>query len=243
MINSLCIVGRKALLNEQKMNLIANNLANLETLGYKEDKWQFHIQGPQEEIQGRGFAAHPFKKATWINLSPGPYRQTGNVLDLAIHGDGFFCVESPEGTLYTRKGNFALDRQNRLVTQDGLPVLGEGGDIVITGTDVKVDVDGNVYSDGDLVGRLRIAYFEDKAVLEKTQGAMFRLRDPQDRDKEKRPENLEIWQGYVEGSNVEVIPMLTEMISSLRAHESYKNAMEAIREAERQSANQVGLMR
>jgi len=244
MLNSIAHIGRRSILNQLKLDILSNNISNMGTYGYKKDSITFRIPTEDEEKNERSlYTLFPFGCRTYVDFSSGTYKYTGNHLDLAIQGTGFFVVESPEGNLYTKRGDFALDQQGRIITKDGKLVVGEGGPITVTGSEIQVDSEGNVYSDGELIGKFKIVTFENLNDLEKTVGSYFKLKDPELQMQEKIPEGIEVWQGYVEMSNVDVVSSMVEMITLLRAHESYKNAIDAMREADRKDAQEVGLIR
>lgn len=244
MLTGICQIARKGLLSQLKLDMVSNDLANVGTFGYKRNGVVFSLSLPKEaEGEVPDYGLPPYGLKTFIDFTQGPYRQTGNPLDLAIKGNGFFVVSSREGNLYTRRGDFQLDAQGRIVTQDGRPLLGEGGPITVTGEEIHVDEEGNVYSGQEPLGKLRIVRFDDPNILEKVEGSYFRPRDPTLADIEKPAEGVEIWSGYLELSNVNVVYSMVEMLSILRGFEAYKNVMQALREADLKSAEEVGLIR
>jgi len=244
MLNSIAHIGRRSILNQLKLDILSNNISNMGTYGYKRDGITFRIPTEDDQKNEKSlYSLFPFGGKTYVDFTPGTYKFTGNPLDLTIKGDGFFVVESSQGNLYTRRGDFAVDQQGRIVTKDGKLVVGEGGPITVAGADIQVDSEGNVYSDNELVGKLKIVTFGDLTNLEKVEGSYLKLTDPQLQGQEKTPEGTEVWQGYVEMSNVDVVSFMVEMITLLRAHESYKNAIDAMREADRKDAQEVGLVR
>ncbi|MDW8002865.1 MAG: flagellar basal-body rod protein FlgF [Deltaproteobacteria bacterium] len=211
------VIGKRYL--EIKMDTIANNLSNANTAGYKNIRLYLNpIPGGGQE---RGRATLPELGAidSYVDFSVGPMVETGNPLDLAIDGEGFFVVMSREGRAYTRAGQFTLNAQRMLVTPDGLPVLGEQGEIFIQGSDVKIERDGSIFVDGNPVGKLRLADFQDKRSLKPIGKGLYVNTDP--RNVESLPKRAEVRQGYIETSNVNVIRELTEMIIVLRAFEMY----------------------
>ena len=174
----------------------------------------------------------------FIDFSQGPIKKTDNPFDLAQEGDGFFCVQTPEGIRYTRNGHFTLDSQGILATQDGYPVLGNGGEISIDGQHFSVDIQGNVSVDGAQVDKLRIVEFEDPLVLEKVGDTLFTARDPNSIQEE--PDGVQVRQGFLELSNVDPVRMMTEMIEVLRGYESYQKAIRALDDVSAKSINEVG---
>jgi flagellar basal-body rod protein FlgG len=239
--------------------VLSNNLANIETIGFKEDMAVFsnYISGDQNRITSTDpdsltmdepetlFPYLPVNtqvefEGTKINFSQGRVRKTDNQLDLAIVGSGFFCVETLEGIQqYTRKGNFKLDEEEKLVTQDGFSVLGKnGGAIEISGQDIIIDEQGNIWVDGVNVNALKIVDFNQPDSLVKTGGTFFIPSDPSVTGIEA--EESKISQGFIELSNVNPIKVMTEMIEVHRAFEAYQKIIRTLDEVTSTSINEVG---
>ena len=236
-----------ALIYQTKMDVLANNLANVNTLGFKQDhtaylppydepdeSLNFQV-GPEEPL-----VPDPESLISYTNFAPGQLKATGNPLDMALDGDGFFCVQTPEGTQYSRKGNFSLNSEGVLVNQEGLAVLGEGGPIQIQGQDIRVDGRGNIQVDGQLVDILRVVRFPDTLALKKVADTCFVTNDPAVVG--VAADNTQVKQGYVEASNVDTIRMMTEMIDVLRGFESYQRVIQSINEVILTSINEVGTL-
>lgn len=204
--------------------MISNNIANTLTPGYKVSK-PFFNNMLMEKIQMKGIdAEHPYIPDigfidSYIDFSDASLVETGNKFDLGIMGDGFFVISTQEGEMYTRNGQFSINSDQKLVTLDGNPVMGEGGEITINGLDVRVENDGAVYSDDALVDIIKIVSFKDKMDLRNYGKALF--INTGDRDNEIVPEDFSVKQGFYEASNVNVMKEMVELISSLRAYESY----------------------
>ena len=168
-----------------RMDVISNNLANINTPGYKKDRLSFEgvlagTDNPPAVPQGA--TADPIlqKENIYIDFSSGPTSQSGNPLDLALNGDGFFAVTTPEGTAYTRQGNFRTSVDGTLVTVDGYPVQGTGGSpIRIQGSRVEIDDKGGVTVDGSQAGTISVVDFEKPYNLTKIGSALFVAANPQ----------------------------------------------------------------
>jgi flagellar basal-body rod protein FlgG len=234
-----------ALVQQLRLEVLANNVANISTIGYKGDQSVFQIpaetesqtfETPIEGIQSLSPFAPPF--ATVIDFSQGAIRQTGNPLDVAINGSGFFSIQTPEGVQYTRQGNFSLNDQGVLITSDGYPVLGEGGEISLAEGTVAIDLEGGVYVDGDEVGRLQITDFSNSETLRKAGSGRFIGSD--DTTVGERPDNTTLSQGYLETANVNPVRAMTEMIETSRAFEAYQKVIQSADEATSKSINDVG---
>ena len=245
MSGGMYLAAAGALVQQMRLEVLANNVANINTIGYKGEKSIFRVtedtptQDPQSApgvIQSLSPYAPPF--STVIDFSQGAIRQTGNRLDVAINGSGFFSVQTPDGVQYTRQGSFTLDAEGVLVTQDGYPVLGEGGEINLEEGTVEIDGEGGVYVDGDEVGRLQIADFPKSEALKKVGNGRFVASDTVTRG--ERPENTTLSQGYLETSNVNPVQAMTEMIETSRAFEAYQKVIQSADEATSKSINEVG---
>jgi len=204
-------------------DIIANNLANVATTGFKRDVLSLeafkNYLGVSLSEQSNQLSVN-----SAIDFSQGPIHPTDNPLDLAIEGDGFFTVQTDTGIFYTRAGALTLDNEGRLVTQDGYPVLGEGG-IIQIGKFGQIDItdDGRIYLDGKLVDKLQIVWVQDPARnLQKVGGNLFALAPG---GAIEEAENFKIKQGALEGSNVNAVREMINMITALRAYEACQKSV------------------
>lgn len=237
-----------ALVQEMRLNVLANNVSNINTLGFKGDSAFFQVsdlteftKGDSQEGSVSGMSGNAFSSlpvGTFTNFSGGHLKSTGNALDLALDGNGFFCVETPEGVQYTRKGNFSLNQEGLLVTQNGLPVLGEAGTIRIDGRNVHVDTEGNIEVDGNIVDTIKILDFDQPYPLKKVADTSFVPNDPGITG--NKAEGVNVRQGLVELSNVDAIKMMTEMIDVLRGYQSYQKVIQSLNDITLKSINEVG---
>ncbi|MCC7202961.1 MAG: flagellar basal-body rod protein FlgF [Nitrospirae bacterium] len=223
---------------ENLLTIIANNVANINTAGYKADRPVFRVDVP--DSTSTTATASPVKDkyytvidSVFTDFNTGVIRQTGNVLDLAIEGEGFFVVDTPQGARYTRSGNFVLDSSNALTTVDGHMVMGEGGPIVVEEGKISIDAEGRVSVDGSEVARIRIVDFDKPYMLQKDQNNLFSGTG------EKTAEGYKVLQGAIEMSNVNSVKEMASMISVLRGYESYQKVMTTLDEMSAK-ANEVG---
>ena len=160
-------------------------------------------------------------------------------------GSGFFCVQTPDGIHYTRKGDFTLNGEGLLVTRNGWPVLGEKGEISVDSTAntyqhkrFSVDEEGNVTVDGNQVGSLRLMDFPQPYKLNKVGETLFKSADfgPGAIPAEK----VKVSQGFIELSNVDGVKMMTEMIEVLRGYESYQKIIRSVDEVNSRAINEIG---
>ncbi len=244
MSGAMYLAAAGALVQQLRLEMLANDVANVNTLGYKGERSVFRM--PQEDrepilasvdqVQTLSPYAPPFETA--IDFSQGALQQTGNPLDVAIDGDGFFSIETPDGQQYTRQGGFTVNSEGVLTTHDGYPVLGEGGEITITQGTVEIDSQGVIYVDGDEVGQLQIIDFEKRNQLMKVGNGRFVTTDPE--AVQTRPENYTISQGFVETANVNPIRAMTEMIETSRIFDAYQKVIQSADEATGKSIKDVG---
>jgi len=250
MHESIYVAGAGAIAQQLRMEVLANNLSNLNTVGFKEDRtvfrsylsgWLDRAKYPSAQSSLGRERASNIKvglEETATSFSPGQLKHTGNPLDLALEEGGFFCVQKAEGIHYTRKGNFALDERGILVTHEGLPVLGRRGEITIDGKEIVVDLEGNVVVDGARVDTLRIVDFPKPYALEKVgDNFFFPVNAALD---EKPAEGVKVNQGFVELSNVNPVRAMTEMIEALRGFEAYQKLIQSASELTSKAINEVG---
>ena len=245
MSGGMYLAAAGALVQQLRLEVLANNVANISTIGYKGDRSIFQIpeesepqtfETPIEGIQSLSPYAPPF--STVIDFSQGAIRPTGNPLDVAINGSGFFSIQTPDGVQYTRQGNFTLNSAGVLITPDGYPVQGEGGEITLEEGTVEIDLQGGIYVDGDEVGRLRIFDFTNPETLKKAGNSRFVGSDGT--IAAERPEDSTFSQGYLEAANVNPVRAMTEMIETSRAFEAYQKVIQSADEATSKSINDVG---
>ena len=244
-----------ALAYEKKLQIISNNLANANTVGFKMDHGQFEFIDEADlpasltsNTQGSTTSQAEnfwFQFNSYTDFTSGSLKNTGNDFDLALIGDGFFCIQKPEGVHYTRKGDFTLNADGVLVTRNGFPVLGDGGEISVNSVTnpqkikvFEVDVEGNVLVDGQQVGSLRIVKFPEPDKLMKMGDTLFKPAENSQPPQED--EDTRVSQGFVELSNVDVVKMMTEMIAVLRGYETYQKVIRSADEAYTKSINEVG---
>lgn len=181
MSGSIYALASGAVAQKLRLEALSNNLANAGTVGFKMDTVSFRLPESQViELETPPTTDEPSDLFSdlvpieaFTDFSQGPHRGTGNPLDIAIEGDGFFAVATDSGIQYTRNGSFTLSPEGILVTHDGYPVMGDGGEITVDGTDIQIDHTGNMVVDGNLSGKLRIVRFSDPQLLEKPETPFF----------------------------------------------------------------------
>jgi flagellar basal-body rod protein FlgF len=212
---------------KREMQMIANNIANANTTGYRAQGLLF-----SEFIQRAGTDEGVSMAAGRVRLTsflPGTMAQTGGQFDLAIEGDGFFMVETPNGQRLTRAGAFSPSLDGTLVTPDGYPVLDAGGAPVFVPPGVNtfaVAEDGTISADGDPIGQLGLVVPNDPQSMEREGSTLFNPVNGFEPVEAPR-----IRQGFIEGSNVNPIQQIARMIEVQRAYEMGQNFLQ--REDER----------
>ena len=251
MSGSIYLAASGAVLQQLKLEILANNVANVNTSGYKEDLPVFRLYNdtPTDQNTDNNNQTNPLKQeispytppfAVRTNFSAGSIRSTGNPLDLALNGDGFFTVQTAEGVRYTRQGNFCLNENGVLVTQNGDPVMGQGAEIIIDGREITVGSDGTIEVDGNIVDQLRLVHFDDLKQLKKVGHTMFEPADGLKSDIELNADDTTVNQGFIELSNVNAIRAMTDMIEALRVSEAYQKVIHSADDATSKVINDVG---
>ena len=214
--------------------VIARNLANINTVGYKKNVavFQSFLSGTNAEGQNntaKGTGSSLGTLAT--DFSAGMLQYTGNDLDISIKGEGFFTVKANDGSvLYTRKGDFMLSRDMKIVTPEGWSLLSAGGEIQLPQKAKSVTIKGNgsIVADGKEIGNVRIVNVSKLSTLESVGGCAYKLSDnaqpPEDTT------DFEIANHYVEKSNVNAVDEMVNMIANMRGFQFGKKVTDSIDE-------------
>ncbi|EBA17084.1 flagellar basal-body rod protein FlgF [Roseobacter sp. SK209-2-6] len=206
----------------REMRVVANNIANSATTGYRSEGLIF-----SEYVQSSpGQQSLSMSRANIYNtsLEQGQLTKTGGTFDFAIEGEGFFMVETPMGERLTRAGAFSPNAEGDLVTMDGYRVMDAGGSPVFvpgSAQSIEVGADGTITADGNSIGQIGLFRPADKNTMVREDGVMFRVEGDID-----PAENVAMLQGYTEGSNVNAIGQVTRMIEIQRAYEMGQSFLE-----------------
>jgi len=217
MENSLiAALARQSVLTRQ-MAVISNNLANLNTAGFKTESLIFK---EQVEPAGKNQVISLVHDVSYFrDVSEGPLTNTNNPLDLAIRGDAFFAVKTPEGVRYTRHGVFQLDNLGQIVTTDGNPLLGAGGAPIAippNTSNIIVAADGTISADAAQLGRVEVFRFDNPAALAKVGNSLLDAKG----QAAQPARDSDIAQGMIEGSNVNGVVEMTRMIDTVRSYQA-----------------------
>lgn len=243
MENTLLVGLSRQIALRRELDVIANNLANQNTTGFKAENVLFerHLSG---EARSDYFASPADRRINFVldretrtDMSQGPFTMTGSKLDAAIDGDGFFVVETPEGERYTRAGTFSINATGELVTPAGHRLLGDGGPIVVDpeDPDIAIAADGTVSDREQEFGRLRLVRFADAAQLTKRGDNTYSAEgEPLPADARTR-----IVQGAIEKSNVQPVIEIGRMIEVTRAYTSLASLMNRTEELRRSAVERL----
>ena len=214
---------------QRELDVVANNIANINTTGYKADNsvFQEHLMPVARANQFRGTdRALSFvqDRATWIDFAQGSVEQTSNPLDVSISGNAFLIVQTPRGERYTRNGALQINAQGQLVTSEGFQVVGQNGPIVFQPNDhdISIGIDGTIsVREGQNTtdtqrGKLQLASFDQPQRLEKDGTSTYAA--PNGVGAQAVPANVRVNQGTIEKSNVKSVMEMTRMIEITRAY-------------------------
>jgi flagellar basal body rod protein FlgG len=220
----------------ESLDLLANNVANATTGGYKADREFYSLYAAHEADAD---ATMPVIEKPWIDLSQGLLHETGSPLDVALSGRGFFSVNGPAGPLYTRNGNFRLASDGRLVTPEGYAVRGAAGAPLTLAGGRAIDIagDGTVRQDGAIVGKLELADFTSPDGIVKHGNNYFQAADPAFRP--AAPSGTAVEQGKLEASNTGSAETAVRLVSVMRQFEMLQKAVALGAEMNRQAVEQV----
>jgi flagellar basal body rod protein FlgG len=222
----------------ESLDLLANNVANASTGGYKADR-EFYSLYVAPEAQPDPSSTMPVIERPWTDLSQGVLQNTGNALDVALSGKGFFGVQGPAGPLYTRNGSFQMAPDGRLVTSDGYAVRSAAGAPLTLQSTRPIDIsrDGTVTQDGNVVGQLQVVDFTSTGGLGKQGSNYYRVTDPALQPSAAPATTVE--QGKLEASNSGTADSAIRLVSLMRQFEMLQKAATLGADMNRQAIEQV----
>jgi flagellar basal-body rod protein FlgG len=237
MIRGLYVAAEGMAARQKAQDVLAMNLANVNTTGFKADRPVFEtaLQRTLYRVEGTGatpigtLSAGALLTTTYTDLQPGPLMRTGNPLDVAIEGEGYFAVQTPAGIRYTRNGAFSLNAEGILITREGFPVLGTQGVIRLPrNATLEIGEDGSLRIDGKVVDRLQIV---QGTMRKDTNGWLVGNATP--------VATPRLITGMLEGANVNIVREMVEMIEYLRAYETHQRAIQAQDETLGRAINEI----
>ena len=224
----------------QALDLVANNLANSTTGGFKLDQEFYSLFTAADGESEDGTATTlPLVKKQWTDFSQGVLTPTGSPLDLALSGKGFFAVKGPSGPLYTRNGSFQLSTTGRLTTSEGYEVLNTKGQPIQTqsSTPIEVSANGTVTQSGNELGQLQIADFQDRSILQKLGNSYFSVNDP--KATPAATTDTTVQQAKIENSNVAPAESAVRLVGLMRQFEMLQKAITITTDMNKQSLSEV----
>jgi flagellar basal-body rod protein FlgF len=223
----------------ESLEMLANNVANASTGGYKADKEFYSLYVAPEANENETPSTMPLVEKPWVDLSQGTLQVTGAQLDVALSGKGFFTVNGPNGPLYTRDGAFHLAPDGKLVTSDGYAVRGAAGSPFTLSSTSPVDIapDGSVSQNGSAIDQIAVVDFNSPDAISKQGSNYFRAVDPTATPAPASGTQVE--QGRLEASNAGNADSAVRLISVMRQFEMLQKAVGMASEMDRQAVEQV----
>ena len=227
---------------EREMEVVAHNIANMNSSGFKGDRMMF-VQHLVKSQNDQSFVptklAFSRDVAEYKDLAEGPITETGNTFNFAVRNDGYFVAQDQNGgQLYTRNGNFTVDSSGQLVTQTGQPVLSNGGAPIFFSpqdTDITVSKDGTISTKTGTLGKLQVVRFDDQQQMKQEANGFLST------DQAPQPvASPTVIQGALEGSNVQPVLEISRMIDVHRAYESVKNFIDSEDQRQKMMIQQLG---
>ncbi len=210
----------------QALDTIANNLANSGTTGYLAERNVFSSvltasENASSSLLNRAINNYGVLGGTTLDMSQGALQKTGNDLDLALQGSGFFVVQTAKGPVYTRNGAFQVSSKGQLVTAAGDLVVGDKGGITILPGPVSISADGTISSNGAVTGKLRLVDFPAGTALNSAGGTYYTAPP----NSATVATDSAVQQGALESSNVNPVSGMVELISAQRSDEMMQRAL------------------
>lgn len=238
MENALYIGLSKQIVLQTQMDMVANNVANINTPGYRAQDLLFkeYMTDPKGQVPPYSLVG---SYGQFTNVTPGPVHVTGAPLDVALNGPGFFEIATPAGPRYTRAGSFTLNQASTIVTPSG-DVVSAGGGSGITipedATEITIDELGNVSTQNGVVGRLSIVEFSSTDQLIREGNGLYRAPDG---TQPAPAQNTRARQGAIENSNVQGVTEMTRMIEILREYQSIQRMIQSEHDLQRSAIQKL----
>ncbi|MDW7650995.1 MAG: flagellar basal-body rod protein FlgF [Bacillota bacterium] len=251
MIRGLYTAASGMMVEAARQETITNNVANSDTAGFKKDLAMQRAY-PEQAVarigDGGVFPRRPLIGVLGLgslvdsihtSYEQGNLTETGRAMDLAVAGDGFFTVDTPQGVRYTRSGSFSVDADRTLVNDQGDRVLGVDGPLQLPEGELTVDGSGRVFVNEVYQGQLNLRVFAEPAELRKVGNSLFAANE----EAVDAPFTGAVRQGFLETSNVEMVQEMVRMLSALRAYETNQRVVQAQDELLGKAVNEIGALR
>lgn len=240
MENALLIGLSQQLALRRNLEIIANNIANINTAGYKSESVLFeeYLLGTPASSENNQELAFVQDTGVIPDLSEGRFEHTGGSLDIALSGDGYFVLDTPEGPRYTRNGHFGLNTEGQVISNDGHPVLDIDGNPITFGpneTELTIANDGTMTTSEGVKGQINVVQFDRPEDLQKIGNSQYTaVEDP------VPAESVKVVQGSLEQSNVAPIIEMTKMIEVMRTYQSISDVIKRAEELQRNAVRKLG---
>lgn len=223
----------------EALDLVANNLANTTTGGFKLDREFYSLFTAAENEDDEASTKLPLIQKQWTDFSQGVLTPTGNSLDLALSGKGFFAVNGPHGPLYTRNGSFQLSPSGQLTTSEGYAVRDINGQPIQTQSQDPLEItpDGSITQSGQAIGQLQVVDFKDRSVLQKMGNSYFIPGDP--KTLPTAAADAAVQQGKTENSNVAPAESAVRLVGLMRQFEMLQKAITITTDMNKQVLSEV----
>lgn len=240
MENQLYIGLSRQMALRRQLDVVANNIANMNTAGFRGERTLFETAMESGGRKPTDRIAFTIDRSTYTDLRPGSFSETGNPYDVALDGDGFLSVQTPDGVRYTRDGRMRRDADGQLVNANGFPVLDDGRRPITIQSEystVTIAADGLVSANGDVVARLGLTRFDNPQALAQTGDLLF---EP-GADQEPRPApDTRLIQGKVEQSNIQGIAEVSRMMDLSRDYQAVTKMVDDGQDLLRTAINRLG---
>lgn len=229
-----------AIAQQRALDVVANNIANVNTPGYRADSVAFREAVSREQGAAPDGLRYVSVGRMRTDTTSGPLTDTGNPLDIALQGEGMLAVRTPNGVRYTRAGSLVMDAEGHVRTRAGHAVLtwsSEQPELVVPAqtASLAIDAQGNVSADGQPIARLRIEEFADGTLAKEG----LTLFVPQSGARGAEAQQTSVYQGQLEGANVSPIAGMNDLISANRAFEAFQRVIQAFRQIDERAARDV----
>jgi len=234
MSSGIYLATAGAVAQSEALDTTANNIANASTAGFRADRVTFKQALDKAKSADTAVVAHA---GTRVDTQPGTLQATENPLDCALEGEGYFAINTKDGTRYSRAGNFQLDAERNLVTAEGNAVRGDGGAKITIPPDAQVlsiGADGSVSADGVTVGKLELAKFDPKQLRREGNTLYSAAGKPQAGDPPK------VHSGMLESSNVNIVRGVVDLVKTSRTYESLMKVIQGYHDVESRAARELG---
>jgi flagellar basal-body rod protein FlgF len=231
----LILLSRETALQRQ-VEVLSNNIANANTTGFKGR--QVLLQTEKHKPQFNDELNFVLDRATLRDTATGPMVRTGNELDFALQGSGYFGVKTPQGTQYTRAGSFTLNNNGDVVTQEGYQVLSRDGqalNVPVDAVDLSIDGSGRLLTDKGEIGKLQVKTFKREQELQETERGFYQTKEAGEDAADTR-----IVQGALEQSNVKPVLEMTRVTEAVRAYQQTMTLLQSEHDRLRSAIRTLG---